>query len=146
MCDAGSGFSALNGSTSPKRRDCQPAGQACCPGGRDSVDYIDVLRRLWLHDEGFVAEVFCGASPSYVRPDPILDARTQALVRLAALVAVGGGVPSYGAHADAAVDAGASVAEIVEVLVAVIPVVGLPSVAAAAPKLALALGHDVDEA
>jgi len=32
------------------------------------------------------------------------------------------------------------------VLVAVIPVVGLPSVAEAAPKLALALGHDVDEA
>jgi alkylhydroperoxidase/carboxymuconolactone decarboxylase family protein YurZ len=110
------------------------------------VDYIDVLRRLWLHDEGFVAEVFCGASPSYVRPDPILDARTQALVRLAALVAVGGAVPSYGALADAAVDAGATTAEIVEVLVAVIPVVGLPSVAEAAPKLALALGHDVDEA
>jgi alkylhydroperoxidase/carboxymuconolactone decarboxylase family protein YurZ len=110
------------------------------------VDYIDVLRRLSFHDEGFVAEVVCGAGPRSVRSDPILDARTQALVRLAALVAVGSGVPSYGAHADAAVDAGASVAEIVDVLMAVIPVVGLPSVAAAAPKLALALGHDVNEA
>jgi 4-carboxymuconolactone decarboxylase len=110
------------------------------------LDYTDLLRRLSLHDERFVAEVLCGAGPRTVRPDPILDPRTQALVRLAALVAVGGAVPSYGALADAAVDAGATTAEIVEVLVAVIPVVGLPSVAEAAPKLALALGHDVDEA
>jgi 4-carboxymuconolactone decarboxylase len=110
------------------------------------VDYTDLLRRLSLHDERFVAEVFCGAGTSPVKPDRILDPRTQALVRLAALVAVGGGVPSYGAHADAAVDAGATTAEIVEVLVAVVPVVGLPVVAAAAPKLALALGHDVEEA
>jgi alkylhydroperoxidase/carboxymuconolactone decarboxylase family protein YurZ len=74
-----------------------------------------------------------------------LDPRTLALVRLAALVAVGGAVPSYGAQADAAVDAGATVDEIVDVLVGVIPVVGLPCVVAAAPKLALALGHDVDD-
>ena len=43
---------------------------------------------------------------------------------LAALVAVGGAVPSYCAQADAAVDAGATAAEIVDVLVGVIPVVG----------------------
>ena len=43
---------------------------------------------------------------------------------LAALDAVGGAVPSYGAQADAAVDAGATAAEIVDVLVGVIPVVG----------------------
>ena len=69
-----------------------------------------------------------------------LDPKTLALVRLAALVAVGGAVPSYGAQADAAVDAGATAAEIVDVLVGVVPVVGLPGVVAAAPKLALALG------
>ncbi len=43
-------------------------------------------------------------------------------------------------------DAGASAAEIVDVLVGVVPVVGLPSVVAAAPNLALALGYDTDEA
>jgi alkylhydroperoxidase/carboxymuconolactone decarboxylase family protein YurZ len=75
-----------------------------------------------------------------------LDQRTLALVRLAALVVVGGAVPSYGAQADAAIDAGATAAEIVDVLMAVIPVVGLPCVVAAAPRLALALGHDVDDA
>ena len=69
----------------------------------------------------------------------------MALVRLAALVAVGGAVPSYGAHADAAVSTGATAAEIVDVLVGVIPIVGLPCVVAAAPKLALALGCDADD-
>ena len=75
-----------------------------------------------------------------------LDPKTLALVRLAALVAVGGAVPSYGAQADAAVDAGATAAEIVDVLVAVTPVVGLPHVVAAAPKLAMALGYDTNDA
>jgi len=105
------------------------------------LEYTDLLRRLSLQDEQLAAEVV-GAGPA---PDSSLDPKTLALVRLAALVAVGGAGPSYGAQADAAVDAGATVVEIVDVLVAVIPVVGLPRVVAAAPKLALALGHDVEE-
>ena len=109
------------------------------------MEYIDLLRRLSLHDERMVADAACRAGAPSDGPAPILDPRTQALVRLAALVAVGGAVPSYGAQADAAVDAGATAAEIVEVLVAVVPVVGLPCVVAAAPKLSLALGHDVDD-
>ena len=75
----------------------------------------------------------------------MLDPKTLALVRLAALVAVGGAVPSYGAHADAAVDAGATAAEIVDVLVGVIPIVGLPRVVATAPKVAMALGYDTSD-
>jgi 4-carboxymuconolactone decarboxylase len=67
-------------------------------------------------------------------------------VRLAALIAVGGAIPSYGAQADAAASAGATAAEIVDVLVGVVPVVGLPSVVAAAPKLAMALGYDIEAA
>jgi alkylhydroperoxidase/carboxymuconolactone decarboxylase family protein YurZ len=75
-----------------------------------------------------------------------LDPKTLALVRLAALVGVGGAVPSYGAQTDAAVSAGATAAEIVDVLVSVIPIIGLPRVVAAAPKLAMALGYDTDDA
>jgi len=109
------------------------------------LDYTEVLRRLALHDERVAVEVhgsFATRPPGF---DPILEPRTLELVRLAALVAVGGAGPSYGAQADAAVDAGATAAEVVDVLVGVIPVVGLPCVVAAAPKLALALGYDVDE-
>jgi alkylhydroperoxidase/carboxymuconolactone decarboxylase family protein YurZ len=110
-----------------------------------SLDYTDLLHRLALHDEKVVADVLGGAGTPSPGVDPILDPRTLALVRLAALVAVGGAVPSYGAQADAAIDAGATAAEIVDVLVGVIPVVGLARAVAAAPKLALALGHDVDD-
>jgi len=44
------------------------------------------------------------------------------------------------------VNAGATAAEIVDVLIGVIPIVGLPRAVAAAPKLALALGYDTDDA
>ena len=74
-----------------------------------------------------------------------LDPKTLTLVRLASLIAVGGAVPSYGAEVDAAVDAGATSDEIVDVLFGVIPVVGLPCVVDAAPKVALALGYDTDD-
>ncbi len=59
-------------------------------------------------------------------------------------MAVGGEVPSYGAASDAAVDAGASAAEVVDVLVGILAVVGTARVVAAAPKLAMALGYDAD--
>ena len=108
------------------------------------MDYTDLLRRLSLHDERIVAVNLDDAGPDSISSDPALDPKSLALVRLAALVAVGGVVPSYGAQADAAVNAGATVDEIVEVLVGVLPIVGLPRVVAAAPQLALALGHDFD--
>lgn len=109
------------------------------------MDYTDLLRRLSLHDEAVAAEILCGSAVRSPGLEPVLDPRTLALVRLAALVAVGGAVPSYGAQADAAIDAGATTAEIVDVLVGVIPVVGLPRGVAAAPRLALALGYDADD-
>ena len=104
------------------------------------LDYTEVLRRLAISDERFAEE--CATGVDTVE----LDSKTLALVRVAALVAVGGAVPSYEAEAHAAVSAGASAAEIVDVLVGVVSVVGLPSVVAAAPSLAIALGYDVDDA
>jgi 4-carboxymuconolactone decarboxylase len=106
------------------------------------LDYTDRLRHLALNDAGFVDREAsgCATGPWH------LDAKTLALTRLAALVAVGGAGPSYGAQTDASVGAGATAAEIVDMLVGIIPVVGLPHVVAAAPKVALALGYDVDEA
>jgi 4-carboxymuconolactone decarboxylase len=106
------------------------------------LDYTDRLRRLALNDTRLADDCLDGTHPE----TPVLDPKTLALTRLAALVAVGGAVPSYGAQADAAIDAGASTAEIVDVLVSVIPIVGFPCVVAEAPKLALALGHDTDDA
>ena len=106
------------------------------------MDYTERLRCLGINDASFAEGAVGGAGAE----SPELDPKTLALVRLAALVAAGGAVPSYGAQADAAVNAGATAAEIVDVLVGVIPIVGLPRAVAAAPKLALALGYDTDEA
>jgi 4-carboxymuconolactone decarboxylase len=104
------------------------------------LEYTEVLRRLSINDEHVIEEN--AADLEFLRLDP----KTLALVRLAALVAVGGTVPSYSAATDAAIGAGATAAETVGVLVAVIAVVGTPSVVAAAPRLAMSLGYDVDEA
>jgi 4-carboxymuconolactone decarboxylase len=105
------------------------------------VDYRERLRRLaWC--QAPYAETVTGLKPGGVMA---LDAKTLALVHLAATVAVGGALASFGAEVDAAVAAGATTDEMVDVLVGVVPVVGLPRVVAAAPLLALALGYDTDE-
>ncbi len=75
-----------------------------------------------------------------------LDPRTRALVRLAAVMAVGGPVSSYGAATDAAIGAGACPAEMVDVLESIVPMIGLPGAVAAAHRLGLALGYDADGA
>ncbi len=104
------------------------------------MDYRELLRRLTINDQhlGDDGVLLVGSGE--------LDAKTLALARVAALVAVGGAVPSYGAEAAAAVDAGASAAEIVEVLIGIRSIVGQPSLVAAAPCLAVAIGYNVDEA
>lgn len=106
------------------------------------MDYREVLRLLSINDEHFTAHCVSDSGLDAVT----LDQKTLSLVRLGALVAVGGAAPSYGAETDAAVSAGATTAEIVEVLLGIVSVVGLPSVVNAAPSLALALGYDVEEA
>ncbi len=106
------------------------------------MDYTDRLRRLALNDARMAEDLAGGQRLACGELDP----KTLELARLAALVAVGGGVSSYGAQSDAAVNAGASAAEIVDVLFNVIPIVGLARAVEAAPKLAMALGYDTDDA
>jgi 4-carboxymuconolactone decarboxylase len=104
------------------------------------LDHTEQLRRLAINDLGFTEHCLRGADAGSAGLDP----KSLALVRLAALVAVGGSGASFGAHADAAVSAGAAAAEIVDVLVGVVPTVGLPRVVAAAPKVGMALGYDIN--
>ena len=75
-----------------------------------------------------------------------LDAKTHALVRIAALVAVDAAPPSYMAATLAAQRSGASSDEIVGCLIAILPAVGVPRVVSAAPKVGLGLGYDVETA
>jgi 4-carboxymuconolactone decarboxylase len=107
------------------------------------VDAEELLRRLALNDERAVRAAV-GATPP-VWGDDLLDAKTTALVRLAALLALGAPTTSCRVTAETARVAGATAEEIVAVLVAVAPAVGGARLVAAAPRLALAIDHDVDD-
>jgi 4-carboxymuconolactone decarboxylase len=106
-------------------------------------DYKQRLRQLALHDEAFLGLLLADEST----PSPtVLGAKTAALLRVAATIAVDA-APSSFQHAVAhALAAGARSDEIVAALEAVVPVTGAARVVSAAPKLALALGYDVEEA
>jgi 4-carboxymuconolactone decarboxylase len=112
------------------------------PEGIHGVDYTNVLRSLAIEDPTLATHL---AERDETAP-AVLDPKTVALARLAALVAIGGAVPTYSALTDAAIGLGATPDEIVEVLVAIVPTVGLPRAVSAAPQVAMALGYDVEGA
>ena len=101
------------------------------------------LRRLVLHDEGCIQSML----GIHLRDNaPGLDPRTQALVRLGGLVAMGAAPGSYHWAAEAALDAGATPEDVVGTLIAVAPISGLARVVSAAPEVAVSLGYDLDGA
>lgn len=75
-----------------------------------------------------------------------LDARTAALVRVAALIALDAPPASYAWQLANAIAAGASAEDILGVLRAVAPQVGWPRAVAAAPEIMLALGLPLSDA
>ena len=107
-------------------------------------EYQERLRSLALSDDRFVAAVL-GMGQDTIEASG-LDPKTHAMVRLAALLAVDAAQSSYNASAELALASGASLDEIVGILIAVAPTIGLGSVVSAAPELGLALGYDVEAA
>lgn len=101
----------------------------------------DSLRRLSLHDQGYLDGVL-RTSDGAVPAD--LDPRSCSLGRMAALFAMDAPESSYGWATSAALAAGVSSDELVELLIALAPVIGSARVVSAAPKLGLALGYDVE--
>ena len=75
-----------------------------------------------------------------------LDARTRALVRIGAAVCTDAPSKTLRGLVDSALGAGATADEVVGALLAVAPAAGGPRVVTVAPKLAMALGYDVDAA
>src|SRR5689334_1000260 len=69
-----------------------------------------------------------------------LDANSLLAVRIAALVAVDAPVASYVMHVGPAMDAGVTVEQVQDILVAVAPIVGGPRTVSAAAKIAEAVG------
>ena len=101
-----------------------------------------LLRRLALNDEESVEMVLVRGHD--VAGEQALNPKVDLLVRLGALVAIGAETASLRAAVRRAIDAGATEAEIVGVLIAVAPAVGLARVVSTAPRLAVAIGYDMD--
>jgi 4-carboxymuconolactone decarboxylase len=74
-----------------------------------------------------------------------LDARTFALAKVAALIAMDAPPASYAWQVANALADGATPEDLLGVLRAVAPQVGMPRVVAAAPELMLALGLQLDD-
>ena len=99
-----------------------------------------MYRRLTIGDDALMTRLFSGAEGTI---DALGD-RTASLVRLAALIVADADTPAYQREVRNAINAGASPEQITGVLLAIARVAGSTLVMSAAPKMALALGYDVD--
>lgn len=107
----------------------------------DEVERL--LRRLAINDEESVGMVL--AHGAELAGAPALVPKVDLLVRLGALVALGAATSSLRTTVQRALEVGATEPEIVGVLIAVAPAVGLARVVSSAPRLALAIGYEVEE-
>jgi alkylhydroperoxidase/carboxymuconolactone decarboxylase family protein YurZ len=109
-----------------------------------TVWHREILRRLAIVDEGIVEDL---AGPGLSRAWPgALELKTAALVRVAALAAIGSPAVCLEWSAARALAAGATEDEITGVLLAIAPVAGLGRVVSAVPGVADAFGYDIDAA
>jgi 4-carboxymuconolactone decarboxylase len=104
----------------------------------NSVEHV--LRRLALNDERSVRVLLSESG----WPACELDAKERALVRLGALLSVRAATVSLRCNVELGYAAGATEGEILAVLLAIGPAIGEAQAVAAAPRLALALGYDVE--
>ena len=102
----------------------------------------ETLRKLAIRDDACLASLL--ADDANMRASH-LDPKTHSLVRVAALVAMDATTPSYLWTVEAALRHGATAEEIVGTLIAVLPAIGSGRVVSAAPKLAIAIGYDVND-
>jgi alkylhydroperoxidase/carboxymuconolactone decarboxylase family protein YurZ len=106
------------------------------------VDQDALFRRLALGDtsdlEALVRERRAGPGSRRLHP------RDEALVRIGALMASDGAPSTWQLTVRGALDAGLTTNEIVDAMIVLAPIVGASQVVSLAPKLALALGIDVD--
>jgi alkylhydroperoxidase/carboxymuconolactone decarboxylase family protein YurZ len=104
----------------------------------------EVRRRLAIVDEGFVGDQ---AGLGLGLPGPgVLDSRTAALVRVGVLAAIGAPEVCLEWSASQALAVGATEDEIIGVLLAIGPVIGLGRVVGATAGVAGAFGYDVEAA
>jgi 4-carboxymuconolactone decarboxylase len=106
--------------------------------------YQEILRRLAIIDDDFVEDpAGLGLGLAGAR---VLDPKTEALVRVGALAAIGSPAVCLEWSSTRALAAGATEDEITDVLLAIAPVAGLGRVITAVPGVADAFGYDIEAA
>jgi len=105
-------------------------------------EHRDLLRRLAINDVGALERVLV---TDLTGPTVEVDAKTAALVRLAGLVALGGASASLQWSVADALAAGATEGEVVGVMVALAPLVGVVRLSSAVTEVAAALGCELEQ-
>ena len=109
-----------------------------------NVTTEEAFRRLTIGGPEFLERAVAGPVPGPAWS--CLDPRTRSLMRIAALIAVDAPPSSYRLPVSEAQLAGATLDDLLGVLLAVAETVGSARVIAAAPRLATAAGYDVEAA
>ena len=108
----------------------------------NTLDYAAALRGLSTSDESTLSSLLEVQVENIEKSG--LDARAHAFVRLGALVALDAAPASFIWQVNMALQSGLTKEEIVGVLVALAPTIGLAKVVSAAPELAFALDVDLE--
>jgi len=109
---------------------------------KEKTGYEEAIKGLMTQNVGIIESLLAMQIENI--EDSGLDARSHALVRIAALVAVDAPPASYVWQVGVALDSGVTPDEIVGVLIALAPSIGMARVVAAAPEIALALGMELE--
>jgi alkylhydroperoxidase/carboxymuconolactone decarboxylase family protein YurZ len=107
------------------------------------VDRVErLLRLLALNNEESLERVLASQADEYL--PPALSPKVDLLVRIGVLLALGAPTGPLRATVERALAAGATEDEIAHVLLTVAPTAGLARVVSSAPRLAIALGYDLE--
>lgn len=109
---------------------------------RKKAGHEDAVKGLMTHDVDIIDSLLAVQVDNI--EDSGLDPKVHALVRIAALVAIDAPPASYVWQVGLALESGVTPDEILGVLIALAPTVGMARVVAAAPEIALALGIDIE--
>lgn len=108
----------------------------------------EILRRLTVNDDSSLRSILAptrgGDETAALGAGGMVDRRTETLVRLAALLAADASTTSLRWAVEMASGAGVSDEEVVGVLLTVGATVGFARVVSTAPRLALAIGYDIE--
>ncbi len=105
-------------------------------------NYEQVLRGLAANDETLIESLLKMQMQNLAASG--LDPKTHALVRIAALIAIDAAPASFAWQVTIARESGATPEEMLGVMVALAPTVGMARVVETAPELAYALGINLD--